>query len=192
MGRPFNYLLPVDWVSCWGAYDAMRASYPVPYTDFFKLRGAERDCVSPLWFYSAFNCWPFAPCVQQSVASWLREQLEAEPELLAHSYEQLRLVNIGFFLLQWAGPLIFLLILIILLTWTCFYFLHPGCRQCTNRCARNGRDGSQRCWIRSQEQCKRCLYGSASSEGEKQKLTSHVDDEQIKASGKGCLGTVCC
>ena len=45
--------------------------------------------------YSAFWFWPFAPWGSKNVASWLQEQLNQEPDLLAASYTQLKLVNVG-------------------------------------------------------------------------------------------------
>ena len=78
VGRPFHYLMFVDWVTVWGVLNTMPSSHPHAHTDFFKFRGAERNCVSPLWMYSTFHFFPFAPWGSGSVAEWLRDQLEAE------------------------------------------------------------------------------------------------------------------
>jgi len=164
-GRPFHFMLPADWVSFWVTYDAMRAPYPVAGTDFFKFRGTERDCVAPLWFYSAFNCWPLAPCAPENVAGFLRAQLEQEPDLLASSYTELRWAHVGHFLLQWAWPLTFLLLLTILLVWVSCYFVSARCRSCTDRCGHGARLRAER--VRDAT-CPGCFRRT----GEAERLTS--------------------
>jgi hypothetical protein len=84
-GRPFEYLMRAGWAECLAASNAMRTVHPVQ-TDFFKFRGGERECTAPLWMYSLFWFWPFAPWGSRNVAAWLLEGLEAHPDLLAASY----------------------------------------------------------------------------------------------------------
>jgi len=170
VGRPFYYLLRDDWASCWAAFDGMTAIDPVPFTDFYKYRGAERDCVGPLWMYSAFWFWPFAPWGSQNVAAWLSEQLEAEPDLLAASYTDFRWVNVGVFLWQWALPLFLLTVAFIAFVWSTCYCCSGSCRSCTDRRARATRDCTERFASVVRRRSAVCL-GRATGDGEMEGLT---------------------
>jgi len=185
VGRPFYYLLGDDWVSCWSVFHSMTATYPVPFTDFYKYRGAERDCVSPLWMYSAFWFWPFAPWGSKNVAAWLREQLEAEPDLLAASYSELQWVNVGFFLIQWWGPLLILLLIFISLVWCVCYRFSERCRGCTQRCGTSMRQRGEG----ARQQCARCIR-SPEKIGEMEGLTQKADPSPPKGDVPciPCLG----
>jgi len=136
VGRPFHYLMFVDWVTVWGVLNTMPSSHPHAHTDFFKFRGAERNCVSPLWMYSTFHFFPFAPWGSGSVAEWLRDQLEAEPDLLAASYvPAVRFQDVGLWMLLWWMPLTLFSVSGVILMWAIAYATSERCAGWTDsRC----------------------------------------------------------
>ena len=135
VGRPFHFMLEDNWVSCWVAQNTLKA-YRDTYggeTAFLKFRGAERACVSPLWMYSAFSFWPFADPSRPNIARWLREELEAEPDLLARSTTDTDAKSVGLFILQWWVPLLLIMLLLNSVCCCACYLFSPGCRQCSDR-----------------------------------------------------------
>jgi len=151
-GRPFEYLMRSNWGSCFAAARAMRTVHPVPDTDFFKFRGGERDCTAPLWMYSLFWFWPFAPWGERNVASWLLEQLEAEPDLLAESYQPALFDTyyhwgaVGALFTHIWAPI--LLLIVFPICAGCYGF-NSCCRKCTDRRASECSTRMQACATRA-------------------------------------------